>query len=125
MTSPWLAGCLGTEEARTWVDDLTRRGEPAIRDALEAASAAGRDDRAECCGLAAAEIVASACGEPPDGLPDPARAWVDAHGVPSDELVDLALQVVREISHSSRADDPDRSRAVRDLRFRLGDVAAA
>jgi uncharacterized protein DUF4259 len=125
VTGPWLAGCLGTDEAQTWVGDLTQRGEPAIREALEAASASDHDDRAECCALAAAEIVASACGEPPDELPDPARAWVDAHGVPSDELVDLALRVVREISHSSEAGDPDRRRAVRDLRFRLGDVAAA
>jgi hypothetical protein len=68
----------------------------------------------------AAELVASAAGEPPDELPEAARDWVEMHGVPPDDLVELAMRAMKQVAN---ANDWWRER-VNDLRFRLGDVAA-
>jgi len=69
--------------------------------------------------IEAAEIVASAAGEPPDVLPDEAREWVETHGVPDDDLVELAY---RAMKHVAASDDSGR---LNDLRYRLGDIVAA
>jgi hypothetical protein len=68
----------------------------------------------------AAELVASAAGEPPDELPEAARDWVEMHGVPPDDLDELAMRAMKQVAN---ANDWWRER-VNDLRFRLGDVAA-
>jgi Domain of unknown function (DUF4259) len=68
----------------------------------------------------AAELVASAAGEPPDELPDAARDWVERHGVPPDDLVELAVRSMKLVAN---ANEWWRER-INDLRFRLGDVAA-
>jgi hypothetical protein len=71
--------------------------------------------------IEAAEIVASAAGEPPDELPLEAREWVETHGVPDDDLVELAYRAMKCV-----ADVSDESHArLNDLRYRLGDIAAA
>jgi len=69
----------------------------------------------------AAELVASTAGEPPDELPPAARDWVETHGVPPDDLVELAVRATKRIASS---DDWWHER-LQDLRYRLGDVAAA
>jgi len=69
----------------------------------------------------AAEIVVSAAGEPPDELPADAREWVETHGVPDDSLVELACRSMKCVAARSDAWH-DR---LNDLRYRLGDVAAA
>jgi hypothetical protein len=68
----------------------------------------------------AAELVASAAGEPPDELPDAAREWVETHGVPPDDIVELAVRAMKQIASGN---DWWHER-LQDLRFRLGDVAA-
>jgi Domain of unknown function (DUF4259) len=68
----------------------------------------------------AAELVASAAGEPPDELPPRARDWVETHGVPPDDLVELAVRSMKLVAN---ANEWWRER-INDLRFRLGDVAA-
>ena len=68
----------------------------------------------------AAELVASAAGEPPNELPDAAREWVETHGVPPDDLVDLAVRSMKQIANEN---EWWRERT-NDLRFRLGDIAA-
>ena len=70
---------------------------------------------------AAAEIVASAAGEPPDELPAAAREWVETHGVPDDELVELAVRAMKCVANASE----EWHAQLNDLRYRLGDVAAA
>jgi hypothetical protein len=67
-----------------------------------------------------AELIASAAGEPPDELPDAAREWVETHGVPPEELVELACRSMKSVAN---ANDWWRER-LQDLRYRLGDVAA-
>ena len=69
----------------------------------------------------AAELVAATAGEPPDDLVDEDREWVETHGVPSDELVELACRSMKCVAALSD-DWHDR---LNDLRYRLGDVAAA
>ncbi|HVH51195.1 MAG TPA: DUF4259 domain-containing protein [Gaiellaceae bacterium] len=71
--------------------------------------------------IEAAEIVASAAGEPPDELPDETRNWVETHGVPDDELVELAVRAMKCVALAS---DEWRD-GLNDLRYRLGDIAAA
>jgi hypothetical protein len=68
----------------------------------------------------AAELVASAAGEPPDELPDPAREWVETHGVPPDDLVELAVRSMKQVASTSEW----WAERLLDLRYRLGDIAA-
>ena len=68
----------------------------------------------------AAELVASAAGEPPDELPADAREWVEAHGVPPEWLVELAFRSMKCVARNSE----EWHARLNDLRFRLGDVAA-
>ena len=69
----------------------------------------------------AAELVAATAGEPPDDLSANEREWAETHGIPPDELVDLACRSMKCVAGLS-ADWHDR---LNDLRYRLGDVAAA
>jgi hypothetical protein len=92
-----------------------------LREPLEAACATPEDEETIKRAVDAAELVASAAGEPPDELPDDARDWVERHGVPPDDLIELA---VRAMKHVALANDWWHER-LQDLRFRLGDVAAA
>jgi hypothetical protein len=68
----------------------------------------------------AAELVASTAGEPPDELPGEAREWVETHGVPPDDLVELACRAMKQIA----TENDWWHERLQDLRFRLGDVAA-
>jgi hypothetical protein len=88
---------------------------------LEAACDDPDDDAVAERAVAAAEIVASAAGEPPDELPAAARDWVETHGVPDDELVELACRATKCVAGRSDA----WHERLNDLRYRLGDVAAA
>jgi hypothetical protein len=91
-----------------------------LRRPLEAACEAPEDEQAIRRAIDAAERVASAAGEPPDELTDDARDWVERHGVPPDDLVDLAVLSMKKIAVGN-AWWHDR---LNDLRYRLGDVAA-
>jgi hypothetical protein len=88
---------------------------------LEAACTADGNETVAEQAVAAAEIVASAAGEPPDVLPPEARDWVETHGVPEEELVELACRSMKCVA--ARSDDWHER--LNDLRYRLGDVAAA
>jgi hypothetical protein len=69
----------------------------------------------------AAELVAATSGEPPDDLSPGDRAWAEQHGIPPTELVELACRSMKCVAALSD-DWHDR---LNDLRYRLGDVAAA
>jgi Domain of unknown function (DUF4259) len=88
---------------------------------LEAACDEPADDAVAEQAVAAAEIVAAAAGEPPDELPSEAREWVETHGVPEEALVELAARSMKCVATRS-GEWHDR---LNDLRYRLGDVAAA
>jgi hypothetical protein len=88
---------------------------------LQAACEDPGDDAVAERAVEAAEIVVSAAGEPPDELPGEAREWVETHGVPEDALVELACRSMKCVAARS---DEWRER-LNDLRYRLGDVAAA
>ena len=70
--------------------------------------------------IEAAEIVASAAGETSDDLSYAAREWVETHGVPDDDLVELAYRAMKCVAQGS----PQQHERLNDLRFRLGDVVA-
>jgi hypothetical protein len=88
---------------------------------LQAACDDAADEKVAEQAVAAAEIVVSAAGEPPDDLPGSARDWVETHGVPEEALVELAYRSMKCVA--GRSDDWHER--LNDLRYRLGDVAAA
>ncbi len=93
-------------------------------EALEATLAAACDSPDEATAeraVRAAELVAATAGEPPDELPDVDREWAETHGVPPDELVELACRAMKSLAARSE----EWHERLNDLRFRLGDVAAA
>ena len=92
-----------------------------LRTPLEAACETPSDENVVRRAVDAAELVASTAGEPPDELPQPAREWVGTHGVPPDELVDLACRSMKRVANEN---EWWRER-LQDLRYRLGDIAAA
>ncbi|MDX6442334.1 MAG: hypothetical protein QOE43_2063 [Gaiellaceae bacterium] len=91
-----------------------------LRPPLEAALEAPEDEEAIKHAVDAAELVASAAGEPPDELPEAAREWVERHGVPPEDLVELAVRSMKQVANTN---EWWRER-INDLRYRLGDIAA-
>jgi hypothetical protein len=88
---------------------------------LAAACADEPDEETATQAVRAAELVAATAGEPADDLSTGDRAWAEGHGIPPTELVDLACLSMKCVAALSD-DWHDR---LNDLRFRLGDVAAA
>jgi hypothetical protein len=71
--------------------------------------------------IRAAELVAATAGEPGDDLSPDERAWAEQHGIPPAELVELACRSMKCVAALS----DDWHERLNDLRYRLGDVAAA
>ncbi|HJQ75353.1 MAG TPA: hypothetical protein VJ814_10715 [Gaiellaceae bacterium] len=69
----------------------------------------------------AAELVAATAGEPTDELSGEDRAWAEMHGIPPSELVELACRSMKCVAALSE----EWHAQLNDLRYRLGDVAAA
>ena len=91
-----------------------------LRDTLAAACDEPNGESAEPA-VRAAELVAATAGEPGDDLSEEDRAWAEEHGIPPTELVELACRSMKCVAALSD-DWHDR---LNDLRYRLGDVAAA
>jgi hypothetical protein len=119
---------LCTEKAAAeWLAMLDPESDEPVMEVLSHANEDELDETLAAQALAAAELVASAAGEAPDDLPPAAREWVERHGVPAEELIERALRAVRRIAIDERLpmrSDDDWCAAVRDLRYRLGDLAA-
>ena len=92
-----------------------------LRGPLQAACAEPQDEEAIKRAVDAAELVASTAGEPPDELPAAAREWVETHGVPPVDLVELAVRSMKRVA----TENEWWHERLQDLRYRLGDVAAA
>ncbi len=88
---------------------------------LQAACDDPGDDAAAERAIAAAELVVASAGEPADELGADARAWVETHGVPEEALVELACRSMKCVAAKS----DEWHERLNDLRYRLGDVAAA
>lgn len=91
-----------------------------LREPLNAACAEPSEATAEQA-IRAAELVAATAGEPGDDLTPEDRAWAEMHGIPPTDLVELACRSMKGVAALSD-DWHDR---LNDLRYRLGDVAAA
>jgi hypothetical protein len=91
-----------------------------LRDALAAACDEPNEQTADQA-VRAAELVAATAGEPGDDLTPEDRAWAELHGIPPADLVELACLSMKTVAALS-GEWHDR---LNDLRFRLGDVAAA
>jgi Domain of unknown function (DUF4259) len=92
----------------------------ALREPLQAACDEPTDEDRIKRAVDAAELVASASGEPPDELPEAARDWVETHGVPPEELVELACRSMKQVANANEW----WHERLNDLRYRLGDIAA-
>ncbi|MGH3008106.1 MAG: hypothetical protein ACRDLM_01675 [Gaiellaceae bacterium] len=99
------------ELAQTW---------KSLEETLNLACDAPGDATAEPA-VRAAELVAATAGEPPDELSDDDREWAETHGIPPEELVELACRSMKCVAALS----DDWHTRLNDLRYRLGDVAAA
>jgi hypothetical protein len=113
--------------AAEWLAELDPTSDDPVLDVLSRADAGDVDATLAAQVLVAGELVASAAGEAPDDLPPEAREWVERHGVPAEELIERALRAVRKVAIDDElkaAHDDEWCAAVRDLRFRLGDLAA-
>ena len=91
-----------------------------LRDTLAAACDEPNEESAEPA-VQAAELVAATAGEPGDDLSPEDRTWAEQHGIPPTELVELACLSMKCVAALS---DEWHDR-LNDLRYRLGDVAAA
>jgi hypothetical protein len=91
-----------------------------LREPLAAACEKPDGETAERA-VRAAELVAATAGEPTDELSPEDRAWAEQHGIPPFELVELACRSMKCVAALS---DEWHDR-LNDLRYRLGDVAAA
>ena len=91
-----------------------------LHETLEAACEEPNEQTAERA-VRAAELVAATAGEPPDDLSAEDREWAETHGIPPEELVDLACRSMKCVAALS----DDWHHRLNDLRYRLGDVAAA
>ena len=78
------------------------------------------DDLTAQRAVRAAELVAATSGEPADELKPEDREWAETHGIPPDELVELAYRSMKCVAALS----DDWHERLNDLRFRLGDVVA-
>ncbi|HEY2353696.1 MAG TPA: hypothetical protein VGH79_02190 [Gaiellaceae bacterium] len=92
-----------------------------LEQTLAAACDGTPDDATAEDAVRAAELVAATSGEPPDELTAEDREWAETHGVPPDELVELACRSMKCVAALS----DDWHARLNDLRYRLGDVAAA
>jgi hypothetical protein len=79
------------------------------------------DERTAEQAVRAAELVAATAGEPPDDLSPEDREWAETHGIPPADLVELTCRSMKCVAALS---DEWHDR-LNDLRYRLGDVAAA
>jgi len=91
-----------------------------LHDTLAAACDEPDEEAAERA-VHAAELVAATAGEPPDDLSPADREWAETHGIPSEELVELACRSMKCVAALS----DEWHERLNDLRYRLGDVAAA
>jgi len=92
-----------------------------LEETLAAACDGTPDDLTAQRAVRAAELVAATAGEPADDLSDEDREWAELHGIPPEELVELACRSMKCVAALS----DDWHARLNDLRYRLGDVAAA
>jgi uncharacterized protein DUF4259 len=123
------------DDAIEWLAELERSGDDALPGALTPVAEAPEEAFVEAAGAArtpaTAEIVASAAGVAPDELPGRAFEWIATRGVPEPALVELALRAAKRVCNGSKlkdlrdeAGEQAWTLAARDLRYRLGDIAA-
>ncbi|HET7354089.1 MAG TPA: hypothetical protein VFJ11_08615 [Gaiellaceae bacterium] len=91
-----------------------------LRDTLAAACDEPSEESAGPA-IRAAELVAATAGEPGDELAPEDRAWAEEHGIPPTDLIELACRSMKCVAALS----DDWHERLNDLRYRLGDVAAA
>jgi hypothetical protein len=91
-----------------------------LRETLDAACAEPNETTAQQA-IRAAELIAATAGEPGDDLTPEDRAWAEKHGIPPTDLVELACRSMKCVAALS----DDWHERLNDLRYRLGDVAAA
>jgi len=92
-----------------------------LEEALAAACNGAPDDETAERAVRAAELVAATAGEPSDELSRDDREWAELHGIPPEPLVELACRSMKTLAALS----DDWHARLNDLRYRLGDVAAA
>jgi len=113
------------DDVGDWLARLERDGDALLRVTLEQVADAPPDEELEhaACehAIAAAEIVASCAGVPPDDVPGPVRRYAERCGVPSSERIAAAFRAVERIGLERDEHDA----ALVDLGERLGSLLSA
>ncbi len=106
----WGASSFANDTAVDWffvVEEAVDPGTPiaeALDDALSEADCLELDGSSRA--IAAAELLASCAGQPPEELPDRIRAWTDAHlHAPHESEIELAVQAVSRVRAESELRD--------------------
>lgn len=103
----WATHSFGNDEALDWLNDLfDEQDSYFIHNTLEIIVDFPLQEKVEswdcCCALAAAEIVAAACGQPSPDLPSSVKEWLEVHQFKADEeAVTLARKSVVRIQSDS------------------------
>ena len=125
----WEAGPFENDTALDWVADLERTGAQAVRTALSVAADGYVEAPLGEEAVAAAEVVASALGEPGQNLPEPVRRWLatNAGEILRDDVTLARGAIKRVVSEDSElkelwiddAEDEFWPKAMEDLQRRL------
>jgi len=126
----WGTGSFENEDAQNFLGALHSKEPADLKNIL--ARAADHDDYLAApessVAIAAAEVVATAKGNPPQVVPRPIEEWVSrVEGAPSAEMSDLARRAVERVRTNSELKDlwleaeglNEWSAALRDLEERL------
>ncbi len=126
----WGTGSFENEDAQTFLGALNAKEPDELKSVLARAAESNEylNSPESCIVIAAAEVVASAKGMPPEKVPPQVAAFVEKiDGEPSAEMNDLARQAVEKVRTNSELKDlwleadglNEWSAALRDLEQRL------
>ncbi len=101
----WGVGNFENDEAMDWIYELEDSKDFAVLE--RALKAVTRDETGvidifdSSAALAAAEVVASLLGFPPDDVPEEVESWIDGKPEPPSNLVALAQRAVEAVKQKS------------------------
>ena len=126
----WGTGSFENEDAQSFLGALSSKEPEELKQVLARAAESGEylNSPESCVVVAAAEVIASAKGKPPESLPRQVADFVDKiDGAPSDNMSELARQAVEKVRTNSELKDlwleadglNEWSASLRDLEQRL------
>jgi hypothetical protein len=128
----WGTGSFENDDAQSFLSSLDSKEPDALKQLFAGAAESNQylNPSESSVLIAAAEVVATAKGSPPQGVPRQITEWIGRiEGAPSSEMNDLARRAVEKVRTNSELKDlwleadglNDWTAALRDLEQRLSD----